>query len=161
MVGAIQGHEPRAWDHGGEATAFLERYDRIASRVKDKGWDCEMRQPILDIDFAESFHESHGIFGGSRHPLEIVEPAHLLRRGARDESRGEDLTVGRVVAAPSFPNESHERPIFLFLLGGTSSAPAPSVGPVEDQVACSLRMASGKLDSYGATLRNPEEDELL
>src|SRR5712691_8413569 len=138
MVGAIQGHEPRAWDHGGEATAFLERYDRIASRVKDKGWDCEMRQPILDIDFAESFHESHGIFGGSRHPLEIVEPAHLLRRGARDESRGEDLTVGRVVAAP-----------------------APSVGPVKDQVACSLRMASGKLDSYGAPLRNPEEDELL
>ena len=105
MVAAFERDEPRAWDHGGHSSAFLEGRDRVVPAVQDRGRHGNLGQMFDDVGIVVDRSDAGGVLGRSREPLEFVEPGHLLRRAVRNEARGEELAKRRVLLTPTLPYE--------------------------------------------------------
>ena len=160
VIAALQRHEARAGNFGGEQPALLERNARVAARMHDHRRHSHARQQRAHVDFAERFENARRDLRLRRGAHQVAEPAHLLGVRVRNEQRGEQLAERRILLAPALPDQLVER---LAVAAHFLAALRPTLGvaAVQHELRDALRMSHGVLDAGCAALRDAEQREAI
>src|SRR6266545_5149322 len=134
VVLALDRHEPRAGDQGGNRAPRVEGYPAILARVEDQCGRGDPRRQVADIDLVECAQEAHRVLRRGRQALEVVEPAQLLGGALGDERGAEHLPERHVGLAPAYLRQLDVE-FCLFPLLRVALEFAAGVAAVENQVA--------------------------
>ncbi len=139
VVATLERDKPRAGDPRRHAHRVVERRRTVADRLQNDGRRRDARQLVMDVDLLSCDAAGHGVRGRRRHPLKIVEPAHLLLGRVRDEPLREDATEVRILLRPPDADHAAVR-LFLHLVVRRQGDRLATDGAVEDQPAHTLRV---------------------
>ena len=95
MVVAVDRCEACVRDQARDQPAFGERHPHVAVRVQHERRAAHLRQQFADVDLTELADHPSRVARRGGNALELVEPAMLLRRSARNELGGEELAKRR------------------------------------------------------------------
>src|SRR5439155_757736 len=157
VVAAVERGEARSGDPRRHAHRVVERRRPIADRLQDDGRCRDAWQVVDDVHLLAGDPAGHGVGGRRRHPLEIVEPTHLLLGRVGNEALREDAPEVRALPRPTDPDHAAIRLLFGRLIRRQGDGLAGE-GAIEDQLAHTLR-GSGRVrdrDKAAATGRAGE-----
>src|SRR5689334_23908996 len=90
-------------------------------------------EKIEDVDGRACFEKPRGDFGRCCFTAELVEPADLLIRGARNKARSEYLAKRRIVLAPTEPSQVDQRAIKTIFVRVTTLIRSARVSAVKHE----------------------------
>jgi hypothetical protein len=152
----------RVGNRTGDQPSFRERHPAVVARVHDERRAADGRQVARHVHGVEAADQPDRVFGRCRHPLQVDEPAGLLRPAVGNEYRRVDLAENRIVAAPAKLDElEHRIRLVHFLRREIAFQPAARECAIENQVADPIGMARGIGDRHAASLAAAQQHEAL
>ena len=162
VILAFQHHKARVGDQCRQQAALFHRDAGILARVQHQRRNAHPRRELLHVDLVKRALHGRSVFGRSRDMRQLVERGHLFGVRLGHQHGAEKLAEGRVLLAPTHPDQVDQRfGLQLALAVEVAVVAPPGIAAVQHQPRNPLGMLHREGHAHRRALRNPQQRKTL